>query len=379
LAVQRVKQGVDEVTGFARHDPVVAAEWAIRLIERLSPALEHVDSSSGALGTAVNGAIEALVPLIASAPVTEKVRKKWLERLFAAHEADGVPYIESLTDYWGALCVMRELASAWADDLIGITRMALSPDKSLRGHFHGTTACLDALLHAGRYPELYELLRVEKFWHFKRWAVKAMAAEGKADEAIALAEASRGQWTSDRDVNELCEGILLSVGRVDEAYRRYGLFAHRGGTYLATFRAVAKAYPSIPRAKILSDLIDTTPGEEGKWFATAKQLSLYEVALKLARESPCDPKTLARAARDFADRESAFAYGCGLAALYWLTLGHGYEIASLDVWGAYHSTLKAAAHLGSSDDTKARIKALVAQARTDSFVRQVLSRELDLI
>ena len=232
VAVQRIKEAVAEITRVARDDAILAAEGGVRLIERLSPALEHVDSSSGALGSAVNGAIAALVPLIAAAPVTSRVREKWLERLYEAHEADGVPYIEILTDYWGELCVTKELASAWADRLLEITRLALSPDKSLRGHYHGTTACLDALLRAERFDELYEVLRVEKFWSYKRWAVKALAADGRADEAIQLAESSRGPWTSDGDVNRLCEGILLSLGRTEEAYRRYGLHAHRAGTYL---------------------------------------------------------------------------------------------------------------------------------------------------
>ncbi len=218
----------------------------------------------------------------------------------------------------------------------------------------------------------------EKFWSYKRWTVKALAAEGNADEAIQFAESNRGPWTNDADVNLLCEGILLSLGRTPEAYRRYGLYAHRAGTYLATFRAVAKAYPSVPRAQILLDLIETTPGEEGKWFATAKELGLYEVALKLVRESPCDPKTLARAARDFAEREPAFAHGAGLAALYWLIQGHGYEITSIDVWGAYHSTLKAAENLGNLSDTKTRIRQLVAQEAGGGFVRQILGRELAL-
>mgnify|MGYP001562279321 CR=1 FL=1 len=34
--------------------------------------------------------------------------------------------------------------------------MALSPDKSVRGHFHGASACLSALFAAGRYDELIE-------------------------------------------------------------------------------------------------------------------------------------------------------------------------------------------------------------------------------
>ena len=378
VAVQRITEAVAEISSVARHDAMLAAEGGVRLIERLSPALEHVDSSSGALGSAVNGAIEALVPIIAAAPATSRVREKWLDRLYEAHEADGVPYIECLTDYWGELCVTKELASTWADRLLDITRLALSPDRSVRGHFHGTTACLDALLRAERFAELYDVLRLEEFWPYKRWAVKALAAEGNADEAILRAESSRGPWTNDTDVNLLCEGILLSSGRIEEAYRLYGLYAHRAGTYLATFRNVAKAYPSVPRAQILSDLIERSPGDEGKWFATAKELGMYEVALKLVRESPCDPKTLARAARDFAEREPSFAHGAGLAALHWLTRGHGYEITSIDVWSAYHSTLKAAEHLGTLSDTKKSIRRLVAQEAAGGFVRQIIGRELEL-
>jgi hypothetical protein len=377
-AVQRIKEAVAEIVSVARHDPVLAAEGGVRLIERLSAALEHVDSSSGALGGAVNGAIAALVPLITAAPVPDKVRAKWLDRLYEAHEADEIPYIEILTDYWGELCVTQELASAWADRLLEITRLALSPDKSVRGHYHGITACLDALLRAKRFAELYDVLKSEQFWSYKRWAVKALAAEGKADEAIELAESSRGPWTNDTDVNQLCEGILLSLGRTEEAYRRYGLYTHQAGTYLATFRAVAKAYPSIPRAQILSDLIEIAPGDAGKWFATAKELGLYDTALKLVRESPCDPKTLTRAARDFAEREPHFAHGAGFAALYWLTRGHGYEITAIDVWGAYHSTLKAAEQLGTLRETKIRIQQLVAQESAGGLVRQVLGREIAL-
>jgi hypothetical protein len=244
--------------------------------------------------------------------------------------------------------------------------------------FRGTTACLGALLRAERFEDLYDVLRVEKLWSYRRWAVKALAAEGKADEAIELAESCRGPWTNDTDVNLLCEGILLSSGRTEAAYRRYGLYSHRPGTYLATFRAVAKAYPSVPRTQILLDLIETTPGDEGKWFATAKELGVYDVALDLVRESPCDPKTLTRAARDFTEREPAFAHGAGFAALYWLTLGHGYEISSIDVWAAYYSTLKAAERLGTLSDTKTRIRQLVEREAAGGFVRQVLGKEVAL-
>lgn len=376
IAVTRIREAVGEIEKVARGDPATAAEGAVRLIERFSPALEHVDSSSGALGGAVNAAIEALVPVISAADVSISVREKWLERLYEAHEADRVPYIEILADYWGDLCVTPEIANSWAERLIDVTRMAIGPDKKLRGHFHAATACLSALLHAGRFRDIYSLLEHTDFWHYKCYAVKALAAEGKHDDAIALAESLRGPWTPDGAVDRLCEQILLKAGRVEEAYRRYGLMAHARGTYLAMFRATAAAYPGIARETILRDLIHRSPGDEGKWFTAAKELGMYALALELVRDSPCDPKTLIRAARTYAEKQPEFAEGAGLAAVRWLVEGFGYEIMALDVWSAFHSTLKAAATLGRMEETRASIRSLVAAERPGGFVRQVLGREL---
>ena len=53
-AITRVKQAVSEISKAARTDPMLGAEGAILLIERLSPALAQIDSSSGAIGSAVN-------------------------------------------------------------------------------------------------------------------------------------------------------------------------------------------------------------------------------------------------------------------------------------------------------------------------------------
>src|SRR5690606_19240287 len=108
-----------------------------------------------------------------------------------------------------------------------------------------------------------------------------------------------------------------SAGRVDEAYRQYGLRATQAHTYLATFRAVVERYPHKPALEILGDLVATTPGDEGKWFAAAKDAGYYDDALALASATPCDPRTLARAARDFVDEQPDFALGAGLLSLHW--------------------------------------------------------------
>ncbi len=82
--------------------------------------------------------------------------------------AGAVMFIERLADHWGDLCESGEVAGAWADRLVGITRLALSPDRNLRGHFHGTSACLSALYRAERYEEIVDLLAVDTIWPYKR-------------------------------------------------------------------------------------------------------------------------------------------------------------------------------------------------------------------
>ena len=319
------------------------------------------------------------MPLIAAAPADATTRATWLDRLWDAHEADDIPYIESLVDYWGELCGSPEIAGAWADRLLGITRLALSPDKNVRGHFHGTSACLSALYRAERYAEIVRLLDVDAIWPYKRWAVKALAAMGKADEAIRYAESCRSPWASDLDIDSICEEILLSSGQVNKAYARYGLRASRAGTHLATFRAMAQKYPHKSAAEVLADLVKTTPGEEGKWFAAAKDAGLYDEALALASRTPCDPRTLTRAARDHVEKEPAFAVGAGLLALHWLVQGFGYDITGADVRAAYDATMKAAAQQGSAAETREHIRTMLAtETFGERFVTKILGRELGL-
>ncbi len=304
-AIKRIKEAVSEIKKAARKDPVMGAEGAVLFLEKLSPALEHVDSSSGAIGTAVNNAINALAPIIAKAPADDDLRGKWLERLWDAIQEDRIPYIELLPDYWGELCVTPERASYWADEFID------------------------------------------------------------NDSPIAIARA--------------CEEILLSSGMAEEAYNRYAIEANQKTTYLATFRATAKKYPHNEASDILGDLVASTPGDEGKWFAAAKSVGLYSEAVELANRTPCDPRTLTRAARDMEVTKPRFAIETGMAALRWLVEGYGYEITGMDVWAAYNHTMKAAENAEVKTETFERIRKLVAgEVPGDRFVTKVLGRELGL-
>ncbi len=115
--IQRIKEALVEIKTVAKKEPVLAAEGAVLFLEKLAPAIEQVDSSSGGIGSAVNRAIETLVPIIAKADVSRAVRDKWLDRLWDALQEDDMPYLEYLGEHWGALCKTPELATKWADYL----------------------------------------------------------------------------------------------------------------------------------------------------------------------------------------------------------------------------------------------------------------------
>ncbi len=379
LASQRLREAVSEIKKVTKKDPVLGAEGAIRLIEKLWPALEYIDTSSGALGSAVYKALNALIPIIVKAPADDKTRSKWLDRLWQAMADDGVDYLSPVGDRWGEICGSAEVAGHWADELVPTVRSCwTNPDSG--AYFHGTTACLSCLLVAGRYQELLELLELDRhpMWHYRRYGVEALLALGRKADAVRYAEASRGLNQPDSVIDQACEEILISSGLHEEAYQRYGLGAAVGNSYIARFRAVAKRYPEKDKSQILADLIATTPGEEGKWFATAKEIRLFDLALELANHSPCDPKTLTRAARDYLDIEPDFALDSALAALRWLSEGWGYEVTYIDVVEAYDRAMDAAAKLNKIDDVTGKIRQLIESNERASvlFVRRSLQARM---
>lgn len=349
LAARRVDEAVSEITRVAKKDPERAAEGAVLFLEKVSPAIRDVDSSSGSLGNAVYSAVQQLVPVIANARPGPGVREKWLKRLFEALQEDDPPYLESLGDRWGELCASPALASHWADELIFVVRrIRAERKKGTFGYFRGTSACFSSLLAAGRLDELFALVDgdARPFWADVLWAGRALAARGTADEAIDYVLRRTDDYASSCAVARFCEGVLLEAGRREEAYERFALGANQASSHLARFRAIAAKYPLVARERILQDLVAASPGEEGKWFATAKSLGQLDFARALAIRSPCDPKTLTRAARDHAEKAPGFAADVGLAALRWMAAGRGYELTGLDVREAYRWTLQAGANAG---------------------------------
>ena len=375
-AITRIKEALTEIKAVNRKEPMLAAEGAVLFLTKLSPSLENIDSSSGAIGTAVNRAIEALVPIIAKAHADQVTRRKWLEQLYQAHADDQIPYIESLGDYWGELCASTDLAGEWADRLTETVKNVWGRAPREYGFFHATSMCLSVLLAAGRYEQLLALQDLCPYpsWTYRQWGVKALVVMGKKAEAIHYAESTQGRNDPSQPIAEACEAILLSSGLADEAYQRYARVANRASTYLATFRAICRKYPHKQPTDVLNDLVASTPGEEGKWFAAAKDAKLYDLALKLAQRSPVDHRTLIRSAQDFVTTEPNFALNSGLLALYWICAGRAYEATVGEVQRAYDLTLQAADTAQGTESVLKRIRQMLENFPHERFVRGVLAK-----
>jgi hypothetical protein len=74
LACQRLKEAVTEIKKADRADPVAAGDGVVTLMERIWPAFQDIDTSSGALGGAVYWAQNELLPIAIEAPADRKTR-----------------------------------------------------------------------------------------------------------------------------------------------------------------------------------------------------------------------------------------------------------------------------------------------------------------
>jgi hypothetical protein len=378
-AIERLKSASSEIRAVARADPVTAAEGVIALAQRIWPAFEHIDTSSGALGNAVKRTLEELLPVLIDAPADEKTRAKWLEQLREAIEDDGVDYLAPIAHCFGKIAAYPELKNLHADRDLDMIVTAWS-DHVRFIHVSTGSITLSCLLEAGRYDELLGLLARKKthLWFDEKFGAEALLRQGREDEALAYAEAllqgDRRPW-GHHDIAQFCERILVAQGREKEAYRRFGLPTVSGNTYVAMWRDLVKRYPDLDARMVLEDLIEAQ-GSKGKWFAAAKTAKYLDIALDCAAETDAAPATLIRAARDFVMKEPAFAAQVGLYGIGHLLAGRGYEPSPLLIDEAVSHVMAASGRKEKSGWALNELKSLAANMATDVIMSAQLRSKL---
>ena len=124
LAISRLKEAVSEIKAAAKSDPVAAGDGAVSLMERIWPAFQDIDTSSGSLWTAVARALDELIPILVEAPADQGTRSKWLNRLFEAVQDDGVQYLTLVEERWGEIARYPDLINglapvSWRGEVLG--------------------------------------------------------------------------------------------------------------------------------------------------------------------------------------------------------------------------------------------------------------------
>jgi len=219
-------------------------------------------------------------------------------------------------------------------------------------------------------------LRRFSFWHDRKFGMQALLSQGRVDEALAYAEASRGLNQPDAAIDAACEKILLENGRADEAYEKYALTASGSSTGLATFRAIVKKYPGRDPKKVLLDLAASN-GDAGRWFAAAKDAGFLDLALEFANTGRTDPRTLSRASRDLLKKDARFCLEVGRLAVQRILEGYGYELTGIDVIDACHHFMAAAQSLGIAAEARADVLA-IAKKQPGAAFSDVLIRQCSL-
>ncbi len=333
-AIDRLRSARSEIRAANRADPVTAAEGVVVLAERIWPAFEQIDTSSGTLGSAVRRTLEDLVPILIEAPADERTRATWLERLREAILDDGVDYLAPISDRFGEIAAFPSLMNLHADRDLDLIRSAWADHASFT-HIATATLSLSCLLEAGRHEELLALLAVKRtrLWFDEKFAAEALLRQGREDAALArataLLEEDRRPWGR-HDIARFCEAILVRQGKADEAFRRFGLPAATGNTWLAMWRDLTRRYPDRDARALLEDLI-ALHGRKGKWFAAAKTAGYFDLALECAADAEAAPATLIRAARDLTSKNPAFASQVALYAVRHLLAGRGYDTTPLEI------------------------------------------------
>ncbi len=375
-AQQALVRALRQLRALRRASPSAANEALVPWLASIPEALCELHDPERSLARQIKRALAELMPWLESADVSPEIRRAWTTRLWPVMLADESAILEGVADAWGAIAG-PDLATEWASRLYPQLHEAWS-----KGHDdRGSRACLSALVAAGRYRDVLELLalRTVGIWPERRFGVIALAALGRIDDAIDYARDSNLLGHAyELAIAEQCEQVLLAAGQRERAYVDFAHSANHRQNYLQTFRSLTRKYPEREPSTILSDLIEASPGLEGRWFATARSLRFFNLAAEIAQRAPCDPRTLNRAAGERATHDPIFAYDVAVASLRWIAEGHGYLIDGADVFEAYDIAVDAARRLGKLALLREQI-AVICQGMHASaeWIRRLLTPQLD--
>ena len=387
-ATKNLRAAVSEIRKAYRKNPLDAADAAIYLMERIWPALEHIDGSSGALGRAVNDAIEKLLPLVIEAPADESLRKKWTYRLLDAIYDDGVEYLSPVTDQWGRLCATGSLRDYWLEEFLPQTERALGSRSEDYYYFVGTSACLSCLLESERHEELRRLLDLadRPFWPYEAYWAEALLRQGHVDDAIRHARSlipgpSRedgrlySYGSTATEIDRFCEKVLYDAGRRREAYEQYSLQAMSSSTYLSHFQSLTRRYPEYEPRQILMDLIEKSAHPKHSWFSSARKCEMHEIALQCAESGTVNPSTLATAARDTVQSHPWFAWRVSLLGIKYLLLDY-VDVSELDVSLAVRRLVEGARNAGELEDALTALGQVLDMRRKAQKIPRIVQAEL---
>jgi len=368
--------GVRELRKLHRSSPERANEELVDWVAAIPRVLGGVDDPQELLRHQVARALAELVAWLSEGRSDARTRAAWTDRLWPALMADESGHLNAVADAWGAIAG-PENAAAWAERLHPAVHEAWSAGADARE----SRACLSVLLSAQRPRDVLDLLalRAIGIWPERRFGVLALAALGEIDAAIVYArESNLLGHPYERAIAEVCEQVLLAAGRREQAYADFAHLANRRQNYLQTFRSLAGKYSEREPSAILTDLIAASPGQEGRWFATARSLRFFNLAAEIAQRAPCDPRTLNRAAGERLMHDPIFAFDVAVAALRWIAEGHGHLIDGADVLEAYDIAALAARRL----DRRAVLREQIAvicggKGASAEWTRRLLAPQLE--
>ena len=372
LAKKRISSALKEINKINKTNKILAAEGSIYLMSRFWPAFQHIDTSSGSLGNVVNHAMEKLLLTIIEAPAELVIRQHWLDILWNILQNDGVDYVAAIAEYWGELSGYPDEASRRADQFSFIVKEEWNCHRAI---VHFDVAYLSALFYSGRFDEILEVTEKAPYmtWQIKKIVARVLALTD-VDKAINYAEQVCGIINqSQYEVYKYCEKLLIDCARIEEAYERYGIMANQASTYINWFNKIKKKYKSIKSDKqILLDLINSKVAEPGKWFAVANKLQYYDLAVELVQNSPADPKTLTRAAKNCLKKNPSYALEIAIRSLHWIVMGYGYEITNYDVLDAMTVLEKSAEVTNQTKKVIKKVNAMVDN-KSSNFYAQIIS------